>query len=604
MSKLENTLPHWDLSAVYPGIKSAEFAKGFSSTIKAIEELTALFDECQIFGREPAPLDEETVRVFEALVARMNEVLEQSRTMYSYLYAHIATDSRDEAAQARWSEYQQAAVRLSLLGTRFTAWISSLDVDALLERSALAREHVFVLRKAQEEAEHLMSPEEEALAAELGLVGAKAWAKLHGTFNSQLIVPLEVEGEAQQLPMSVVRNLAYHPDRKVRQAAYEAELDAWKRAEIPIVAAMNGIKGQISMLARRRKWNTPLDVALFANNIGQQTLDAMMGAARETFPDFRRYLRAKAQALGLPVLAWYDIFAPVGSAQRKWTFVDAQQFILDQFGTYSDRLRGLAERAFREEWIDAEPRAGKRDGAFCMWIKDDRSLVLTNYKTVYSGVSTLAHELGHAYHSYNLSSRPMLQRSTPMTLAETASIFCQTIVRQAALAEATAEEQLTILEAELQNACQVVVDISSRFLFEQNLFAQRERRELSSSECCQLMVAAQKETYGDGLDPDQLHPYLWAAKPHYYYSSLPFYNFPYMFGLLFGLGLYAQYQADPDGFRTGYDDLLSSTGMDDASSLAARFGIDICSPDFWRASLDVIRSDIDRFESLVDQLSG
>jgi oligoendopeptidase F len=191
-----------------------------------------------------------------------------------------------------------------------------------------------------------------------------------------------------------------------------------------------------------------------------------------------------------------------------------------------------------------------------------------------------------------------------MTLAETASIFCQTIVRQAALAEATAEEQLTILEAELQNACQVVVDISSRFLFEQNLFAQRERRELSSSECCQLMVAAQKETYGDGLDPDQLHPYLWAAKPHYYYSSLPFYNFPYMFGLLFGLGLYAQYQADPDGFRTGYDDLLSSTGMDDASSLAARFGIDICSPDFWRASLDVIRSDIDRFESLVDQLSG
>jgi oligoendopeptidase F len=604
MSESEDTLPHWDLSFVYPSLTSAEFEEGFRATIAGIEELTSLFDEHQIPRTAPGPLDEETVEVFEALISRMNEVSEQSRTMYAYLFAHISVDSRDETAQARWSEYQRAAVELSFLGTRFTAWIGSLDVDALLERSEVAREYRFTLRKAQEESEHLMPPEEEALAAELGLIGGKAWAKLHGTFTSQLTVPFEIEGEVRQLPMSAVRNLAYHPEREVRRAAYEAELDAWKRAEVPIVAALNGVKGEVNALSRRRRWETPLDAALFANNIDHDTLDAMMGAARASFPDFGRYLKAKARALGLSVLAWYDLFAPVGSARRRWTFEEAKGFIARQFGTYSDALRGLAERAFRERWIDGQPRVGKRDGAFCTWIRDDRSLVFANYKTVYGGMSTLAHELGHAYHNYRLSRRSILQRNTPMTLAETASIFCETIVRQAALTEATEDQQLEILEAELQGACQVVVDISSRFLFEQRVFAQRQRRDLSARECCEFMLAAQRETYGDGLDPDLLHPYLWAAKPHYYSSSRSFYNYPYMFGLLFGLGLYAQYRADPAGFRTGYDELLTSTGMDEASVLAARFGIDIRSADFWDASVDVIRADIDRFESLVCRLTG
>jgi oligoendopeptidase F len=329
----------------------------------------------------------------------------------------------------------------------------------------------------------------------------------------------------------------------------------------------------------------------------------MMGAACESFPDFRRYLHAKARLLGVPVLAWYDIFAPVGGAQREWAFEDAQAFIIRQFATYSDRLSAFAARAFRERWVDAEPRAGKRGGAFCMWIKDDVSRVFANYRPVYGGMGTLAHELGHAYHNFNLAQRTMLQRNTPMTMAETASIFCQTVVEHAALAEATEEEQLTILEAELQSKSQVVVDITSRFLFEERVFERRQGRDLSAGEFCDLMVAAQLETYGDGLDPDLLHPYTWAAKPHYYSAGRSFYNFPYMFGLLFGMGLYARYQLDPEGFKSRYDDLLSSTGMQNAAVLGARFGIDIRSPDFWRSSLDLVRKDIDRFESLVDARS-
>jgi oligoendopeptidase F len=303
----------------------------------------------------------------------------------------------------------------------------------------------------------------------------------------------------------------------------------------------------------------------------------------------------------VPRLAWYDLFAPIGTENRAWDFDEAAAFIVEQFGTYSERLSGFAARAFAEHWIDAEPRPGKRDGAYCTGLRGAESRVFANYKPVFGGVSTLAHELGHGYHNVNLAQRTPLQRSHPMTLAETASIFCETIIRHAALQKADEQEQLAILEASLQGSCQIVVDITSRFLFEQRLFEKRQQRELSVDELNDLMLEAQRETYGDGLDEELLHPYMWAMKPHYYSTGRSFYNYPYMFGLLFGLGLYARYQQDPEAFKRGYDDLLSSTGMADAATLAARFGIDLRTEDFWRASLEIIRQDIDQFEALIQK---
>ncbi|HLJ81155.1 MAG TPA: M3 family metallopeptidase, partial [Ktedonobacterales bacterium] len=229
----------------------------------------------------------------------------------------------------------------------------------------------------------------------------------------------------------------------------------------------------------------------------------------------------------------------------------------------------------------------------------DESRVLSNFKPGYPGMSTLAHELGHGYHNLCLAPRAMLQKGTPMTLAETASIFCETLVRSAALEQADAQGQIEILEASLQGSCQVVVDITSRFLFERGVFERRRERELSIDELNALMQQTQRDTYGDGLDEAALHPYMWAVKSHYYSTGRSFYNFPYMFGLLFGLGLYARYQKDAEGFKASYDDLLSSTGLADAATLAARFDIDLRTPDFWRASLDIVRADIDRFEGLV-----
>ena len=323
-----------------------------------------------------------------------------------------------------------------------------------------------------------------------------------------------------------------------------------------------------------------------------------MDAARDSFPDFRRYLRAKARMLGLEQLPWYDLFAPVGASTRAWDYAEASAFIVEQFGSYSQRMSDFAARAFRENWIDAEPRPGKRDGAFCMPLRGEELRILSNYQPGFKSVLTLAHELGHGYHNLNLARHPDLNRDTPSTLAETASIFCETIVRHAVMRHAGPQEQIEILEGALMSACQVVVDITSRFLFERRVFDGRRQRDLSIYELCAIMEETQRETYGDGLDQEVLHPYMWAAKGHYYNTGNSFYNFPYMFGLLFGTGLYAIYQQDPAAFQVGYDDLLASTGMADAATLAARMQIDTRSPAFWRASLDIIRADIERFEAL------
>jgi pepF/M3 family oligoendopeptidase len=593
-----HTLPHWDMSVVYPSLESQEFAQGFASVIQDIHDLAQLFDTYHIMERTSTPLSNNIIKAFETVIERYNVVLDATGTLGAYIMCFVATNTSDNLAQAKMSELQQASIILSQLGTRFTAWIGSLDVEALIDHSALAREHAFMLRKAKVRAAHLMTPPEEALASELNVSSGTAWSKLHSDVTSQVTVPLELDAHLQELPMSMLRNLAYEADRDVRRRAYDAELAAWKRVAVPLAAALNSIKGEVNTLVKRRNWESPLEASLFDSGIDRQTLDAMLAAARESFPDFRRYLQAKARVLGLARLAWYDLFAPVGRDERVWEYDEAASFIIEQFGTFSSRLSNFAARAFREQWIDAEPRAGKVDGAFCTPLRRDESRVLANYKPSYDGMSTLAHELGHGYHNLNLAQRTALQRDEPMTLAETASIFCETIIRHAALQRAGTQEQIVILEASLQGSCQVVVDITSRFLFEQGLFEKRKQRELSVDELNTLMLEAQRETYGDGLDRSALHPYMWAMKPHYYSSELSFYNYPYMFGLLFGLGLYARYQQDPGTFKAGYDDLLSETGLADAATLAARFGIDIRSADFWRSSLDIIRADIDQFEAL------
>jgi oligoendopeptidase F len=593
-----NELPRWDLSALFPGLESLEFVEGFNRLLSGIDHLINLFDEVGITATPASRSEIAPLADFEQVLNALNDVSQQLESMGSYLFGCISTDSRDELAQARFSQFQDRAVALDKLQTRFTAWVGILPIEELVKRSTLAAEHDFPLRQLHAAARHLMSEEAEALAAELSPSSGAAWAKLHDNLTSQISAKVELEGREQTLPMSAIRNLAMNQDRDLRHRAWQAELGAWEAHALPIAAALNGVKGQVLTLGARRNWADPLDESLFWSAIDRDILDVMVEEARAAFPDFRRYLRLKARLLGTPELAWYDLFAPVGDAGRAWTWPEATAFIEDQFGAYSDRLRGLARRAFEDDWIDAGPRPGKVGGAYCMWLLGDESRILANYSPGYDGVTTLAHELGHAYHNLNEAGLTPLQRRTPMILAETASTFCETLVKEAALVDAEPAERIYILEQSAQGACQVVVDILSRFDFEQALFAGRRERELSIRELNRLMLAAQEATYGDALAKDERHPYMWAVKGHYFSPDLSYYNYPYLFGLLFGLGLYAIYRKEPDAFPDRYDALLASTGRANAADLAARFNIDLRDRGFWRSSLTVIRDDIDRLEEL------
>jgi oligoendopeptidase F len=405
------------------------------------------------------------------------------------------------------------------------------------------------------------------------------------------------DGTAQVLPMAAVRGLATHADPLVRQAAYDAEMQVWPTVAVTCAAAMNGVKGEANVVNRRRGWLSPLDASLFANSVSRPTFDAMHAAVVASLPDFRAWMRSKAtlhgHSGGLP---WRDLVAPLPFAPASITWDEGLGIVRNAFGSYGGQLGGLVDRAVNEQWIDAEPRAGKRGGAFCMSFVQDRSLVFLNWSGSVDSAQTTAHELGHAYHNTQLAHRTPLQRQLPMALAETASIFCETLVVEEGLQRLQGRDRLALLDVDLQSTTQVIVDIHSRFLFETAVFARRQRSTLGVGELNALMLTAQADAYGDGLDQTTAHPYMWAVKPHYYGSH--FYNWPYTYGLLFGLGLFAKYQEDPERFRSHYDDVLSRVGMNSAEELAGAFGFDVTDVAFWTSSLDVARTRIAQYAGL------
>lgn len=588
--------PRWDMTTVFPSLESAEFAQAFDAALQEMDDLVRLFDKHAVQRRKSPLVDAAFVAAYEEVIRRLSAFEERTRTLATYISCHTTTDACDEIARSKEALFRANAVKTNKLQTRLTAWIGSSDIEALLAQSELARQLEYSVRRAQHQAAHQMSAIEEDLASELAPSSVMGWAKLHSNLTALLTAEVTLRGEQKILPMSAIRSLAIDPDREVRRAGFEAELKAWEASAIPLAAALNGIKGYQQTLRIRRGYTDAVEPTLFNNGIDRQTLEAMQRAVVESFPNFRRYMDAKARALGLERLAWYDVTAPVGAATRAWTWNEAEQFIHTNFGLYSDRLADFAARSFQERWIDAEPRVGKVGGAYCAGIRPGESRILMNYNGSFNSVSTLAHELGHAYHNLNMRDRPPMQRGTPSTLAETASIFCETLAFDAALSVAEPAEQLALLDTVLERNLMVVVDIHSRFLFEKSVFEKRAVRDLTVSEFSALMTEAQRQTYGDNLDP--LHPFMWAVKGHYFGPT--FYNYPYTFGLLFGLGLYALYRKAPDAFRADYDNFLSSTGIADAKTLAARFGIDTHSVDFWRSSLDVIRTQIAEFERLIE----
>ncbi len=597
---MSDTPTRWDLTNVYPSLDSKQFKAAFKKYKTMLDEMEAFLKKASKADSKTAP--KKLGKLLGEAVDRFNALFELAETMGSYIYSFVTTDSRNKEAMRILSEFEQASVQGSALNTKFQAWVGKLGKPAVKKAARTnpsAKAHEFILLEAVEQSKYMMSEAEEILAAEMSLSGGNAFGKLQGTVTSQMSVDFEINGEKKKMPMPALINLRSHPDEDTRRRAYEAENAAWEGVKETLAACLNGVKGETITLDKKRGREDNLHASIDAARMDRATLEAMLGAMKDSFPVFRKYFQHKAKLLGKEKLAWWDLFAPMGKTDKVYSFGEARDFIVRNFNQFSPELGAFAKRAFDSNWIDAEQREGKRGGAFCMGVDAVKeSRILANFDGSFDQVGTLAHELGHAFHNecaYQANKTP-LQQNTPMTLAETASIMCETIVTEAALAAAAGrDEALAILEAQLNNASQVIVDIYSRYLFEKEVFERRAKAELSADDLNDIMERAQKATYGDGLDERYLQKFMWTWKPHYYSSERAFYNYPYAFGLLFATGLYAVYQKRGEDFVPAYKELLASTGEHRAAELADRFGINIRTKKFWAESIAILAKRVERY---------
>jgi len=595
-----STPPRWDLSNVYPSLESDEFIAAVKNYKKQAAGFKNFFDK-KLSQTGPKTKTKELALLVGEAVNRLNKIQELSGTIGPFIYAYVTTDSHNQAAARALSEFEQANLPMDKAFTRFRSWLGRIEakLDKVTAKNKAAAAHAFFLKESAEQSRYQMSDEQEGLASELSLSGGNAFGKLQGVVTSQMTVDFKLDGKTQKMPMPALINLRSHPDEGTRHRAYDAENKAWESVKEALAACLNGVKGEANTLNKRRGRKDAVQPALDSARIDRKTLEAMLGAMEASFPMFRRYFKAKASKLGKEKLAWWDVFAPLGKTDKVYSFDEARDFVLENFGKFSPDLSSFAKRAFDKRWIDAEQREGKRGGAFCMGISSVKeSRVLCNFDGSFDQVTTIAHELGHGFHHQCAFSagKTELQQFTPMTLAETASTMCETIVTEAVLANTKdPQEELAVLEAQIQGAGQTCVDIYSRYLFEKEVFERREKAELAADELNEIMERAQKATYGDGLDNRYLQKFMWTWKPHYYSPGLSFYNFPYAFGLLFATGLYAIYQQRGAGFVDDYKNLLASTGEANAADLAKRFGINIRKPKFWEDSLAIIGKRVDRF---------
>lgn len=579
----------WNLSNIYTSFDSDDF----KNDLQRLESELGLLLNWMDTNFEDTS---DAVEKIEYVVNKLNETSLLSGRLYSYASLTLSANANDTVAAKYVDIIRSKLVALSLVRTKFKKFLKEVDVDFDRVDSQVVRLHSFPLREFRILAEHMLSEKEERLISLMRLTGGNAWNSLYEKTTSNLICDVEMHGEVKKLPLMRVRNMAYDKDGEVRKTAYHTELKACESVSDVIAQSLNSIKGEFLTEVNLRGYTSPLEPMLFENRISEETFHAMMDAVKESMPKLRMYMKKKAQILGYNSgLPWYEMFAPIGGYDRQWTFDEARAFVVEKLSNFSKELGQFIDNAFEKQWIDAEVRQGKRGGAFCSSIKAIKeSRVLMSFDGTLDNVLTIAHELGHAFHNFCLKDETPLNSATPATLAETASIFNETLLLNKIISEVrTEDEKLALLDKQLSDYVQLTIDIYSRFLFESKVFEERQSGPLSVEELKEIMLNAQKETYGDGLDENYLHPYMWVVKPHYYSPTFHFYNFPYTFGMLFGLGVYAM--KDEPGFYEKYKQLLSSTGKGTAEEVASSIGIDITKKDFWKSSLSIVENAAEQF---------
>ena len=530
---------------------------------------------------------------------QLQEKLSDLSVVGSYASLRSATDATDPEPGSHMGRFMAIRSGFAAPSAEFNEWALSLpNLMELVRGDEYLKDYEYLFAVKLENAQYRMPSAAEAVAAKMGMSGGSAWSKLQGYLTST--VPVHYRGEVTNL--SSIRNLAYDPDPQVRKDAYEAEIACYDAIKEPVAHALNAIKLETISDCQLRGYESPLSRTLIGAEMKQETLDAMLAAMDEYSPKFWQYLKAKAKALGHENgLPWYDLFAPMGDSSTVFTAEDAKEYLVKQFSTFDEELTRMVERAFDDAWIDFYPRSGKRGGAFCSGLRTlNESRILTNFDGMFTDVVTLAHELGHAFHNQCISAHRPLNHGYSMPLAETASTFNECVVMSAAIsAAANDQERIALIESQLQDATQIICDIYSRFRFEKSVFDNRERKFMNADALCQQMLTAQKQSYGDGLDHDCLHPYMWICKSHYYGPT--YYNFPYAFGGLFARGLYAQYEKEGASFVPKYKKLLYTTPIASAEDVAKVADIDLTDINFWRSALQTIADQIDLFCKLVEE---
>ncbi|NLK46717.1 MAG: M3 family oligoendopeptidase [Treponema sp.] len=608
------TAPTWDLYNIYESFE----CENFKNDLIELEQLKKETNQLLVSKLFSTSFPQ---WVFE-FIEKQNKLNTIATSLYAYSYASYSVDTTNSQLINQISNIEALFVEIKQINLKFSTAFSQVVtknpqyLKDLYTTYPQLEFYSFILKEIIALNKHNMSPEKEALAGELNISGAESFSRL----QEQLISNL-VDTETGK-SFNEIRNDAYDKNRSIRADSFKKEILLLSKMSIPFAACLNSIKGTTITLNKHRHWSSALNKALSQSRMNDKTLNALIEAIEDSIPFWQEYLSTKAQILfpneQNPKIAFYDLFAPLqesGEISAKilpdsctnlsakiWSFEEAKQYIIDKFSLFSNDLGKFAENAFANNWIDAKIRSGKVGGAYCMdFPKQKVSRILSNFSGSFSDIITLAHELGHAYHFYCIKDRDFMLSQYPMTLAETASNFAETIIKESIISSLNGFERISMIELHLQDCCQLLIDILSRFYFERSVFENRQKGELSCEEFCNLMIEAQKKTYGNILS--EYHPYMWALKSHYYGTDLDFYNFPYAFGMLFSAGLYARYKKEKSAFAETYKTILFETGRLSCEEICKKAGFDIETKEFWLSGIEPLKNQLDELKKYASSVS-
>jgi len=594
----------WDLTSYFAEFNGAEMRQ-FKQAIRA--DVAALQ---QTAAGLPA-LDAESAPAWEEILLRNEDLSRRMSHLGSYIGCLASSDARNEA-------YLQEEAEL----TRTRAELAKLRIELLRALKAAADElfAAFIARpkldgaqnylhRLREQARRAMTLEKEILATDLGVDGIQAWGRLYDTVSAKLEFDMTYpDGRSERLPMSQRRSLMDHPDRRVRQAAFDGGNAAWQSIEDTAASALNAIAGTRLTLNRHRGVDHFLDIALFQAAITRQTLDAMLEALLANLEIPRRILKLKAQLMGRGPVAWFDLGAPLDLAdQEKLSWDKARSLVGASFNNAYPALGNFFDRqVIAKNWIDWEPRAGKRPGGYCtssMLSKESR--IFMTYNESLGDVLTLAHESGHAYHGALMRDLRPYARGYPMTLAETASTFGENVLVNGILddPQVSDRQKASILDIEIGHGAVYLLDIPVRYEFEKSFYEERSQGPLSVSRLKELMVATQRRVIGDLLEPGGEDPYFWASKLHFYITGITFYNFPYTFGYLLSRALYAIFKKEGAQFLPKYEEFLRRAGSDSAENVVKQtIGRDIEEMEFWSEAIQTLEEPLSKLQALLPKV--